>query len=88
MGVALQSQGYYENGNYFFDEMPSIPSGRVRVTVIFHDDKDKCQQKMTTIKGILTDALKAENELTAADWEEMTNLRTQTNAGLKRTIEI
>ena len=88
MEVALQRQGYYENGNYFFDDMTGIPSGRIRVTVIFHDVEDKRQRKMTSIKGILTDALKAENELTAYDWEEMTNLRTQTNAGLKRTVEI
>ena len=88
MEVTLQRQGYYENGNYFFDDMPSIPSGRIRVTVIFHDVEEKRQRKITAIKGILMDALKAENELTAADWEEMTNIRTQTNAGLKRTVEI
>ena len=86
--MEIQRQGYYENGNYFFDDVPSIPNGRIRVTIIFHDVADKRQQKASAIKEILADALQAENELTATDWEEMANLRTQTNSGLARTVEI
>jgi hypothetical protein len=64
--------------------MTIIPSKRTRITVIFHDIEDKRQQKAIDIKGILADALKAEESLTESDWNEMANLRSQTNAGLSR----
>jgi DNA-damage-inducible protein J len=46
------------------------------------------KEKTSAIKGILADALEAENNLTDADWEEITDLRSQTNEGLSRMIEI
>ena len=69
--MAIQHQGYYENGNCFFDDMPNIPDGRTRITVIFHDVEDRHQKRVTDIKSILADALESENELSDADWEEM-----------------
>ena len=86
--MAVQLQGYYENGNYIVDDAPDIPNRRTRITVIFHDVKDKQERKTAAIEGILTDALNAEGELSNADWAEMTNLRTQTNAGLSRSVKI
>ncbi len=46
------------------------------------------REKTFEIKEILADALEAENNLTDADWEEMTHLRSQTNEGLSRMIEV
>ena len=86
--MAIQRQGYYENGNYFFDDLPNIPDKRIRVTVIFHDVDDKRQQKVAAIKNILSDALLVENDVTDVDWQEMADLRKQTNAGLARAVEI
>jgi len=88
MEMSIQLKGYYENGNYFINDITSIPSQRTRVTVIFHDVEDIRQQKVAAIKGILADALKAESDLTDEDWNEMANLRAQTNAGLAMTVEI
>jgi hypothetical protein len=88
MKMAIQHQGYYENGNYYLDDVSDIPDERVRVTVIFHDVEDKRQQKVAAIKNILADALKAENDLTDEDWNQMANLRPQTNIGLARTVKI
>jgi hypothetical protein len=88
MQMAIQRQGYYENGAYFISDTTNIPSGRTRITVIFHDVEDKTQQRVTAIKGILSDALRAEQDLTDADWEEMANLRLKTNLGLSRGVNL
>jgi hypothetical protein len=88
MQMAIQRQGYYENGAYFVGDITDIPSERIRITVIFHDVEDKRQQRMTAIKGILSDALRAENDLTDADWNEMANLRIKTNGGLSRSVDL
>jgi len=86
--MAIQRQGYYENGNYVINDTTGTPSKRTRITVIFHDVQDIRQQKAAAIKGILADALNAESELTDADWEQMSKLRAQTNTGLSRRLEI
>ena len=88
MIMAIQRQGYYENGNYIFDDLPNIPDKRIRITVIFHDVEDKRQQKVAAIKNILADALLVEDDLADEDWQEMAGLRRQTNAGLARAVEI
>jgi DNA-damage-inducible protein J len=46
------------------------------------------KEKTNEIKGILANALEAENNLSNDDWEEMTDLRSQTNEGLSRMIEV
>lgn len=46
------------------------------------------KEKTSLIKELLADAFEAENNLTDDDWEEMTHLRSQTNEGLSRMIEI
>ena len=86
--MAIQLQGYYENGNYFINDTTSIPNMRTRITVIFHDEKAKQQRKTAAIKAILTDALNAERELTDIDWGEMADLRAQTNAGLSSRVAL
>ena len=82
MEMAIQRQGYYENGQYFFDNTPSVPSGRIKVTVIFHGIEDDRKERVATIKSILAEAAEAENELTDNDWDDMANLRTYTNNAL------
>jgi len=47
------------------------------------------QQKVATIKKILADASAAEkNGLTDADWDELSSLRTQTNTGMSRVVDL
>ena len=86
--MAIQLEGYYERGNYFINDVSSIPSKRTRITVIFHDVEEKRHQKVAAIKEILADALNAESELTDADWDELANLRAGTNAGFSGKVEI
>ena len=88
MNMAVQRQGYYENGNYFFSNMPTIPSGKIKVTVIFHDIEDDRAERVSAIKNILAEAAKAEDELSDNDWSEIANSRTHTNAGLMRAMKI
>ncbi|MDR1706189.1 MAG: hypothetical protein LBS19_16110 [Clostridiales bacterium] len=86
--MAIQRQGYYENGVYHIKDTASIPSERTRITVIFHNVDNKTQDKTNVIKDILADALKAENGLSDTEWDDMTNLRAYTNTGLSRNIEL
>jgi len=46
------------------------------------------KKRIIAIKNMLEDARKAENDLTDNDWEDMANLRSQTNAGFARTVNI
>ena len=71
--MEIKFQGKYENGNCFFDGVSNIPSGRIRVTVIFHDVVDKRQQKASAIREIVAEVLKAKSKLTDADWDDMAN---------------
>jgi len=88
MATAIQRQGYYENGKCYINDTTSIPNSRTRITVIFHDIGEVRQKKLVAIKGILADALNAESELSDADWNEMAFLRSQTNVGLTRGVEV
>ncbi|MDR0999400.1 MAG: hypothetical protein LBL96_01120 [Clostridiales bacterium] len=96
-------QGYFvEDGRFVPDNfLIKIPIKRRAIVNILEDevpdtndvgvtqDKADIQQKAAAIKAILEDALKVENSvLSDADWDEMSSLRVQTNAGLSRAVEL
>jgi hypothetical protein len=62
-------------------------------TVSNIDNTAERQERVFAIKEIIADALKTETEvgggvLADADWDETSNLRKQTNAGLSRAVEL
>ena len=93
-------QGYFEeDGRFVHDGLfIKLPTRRRAIVNVFDDEitNEKAEQTDITllkryerIKLILATAVVAENDiLTDTDWEEMANLRSQTNIGLLRTIDI
>ena len=94
-------QGHFlEDGRFVPDSVSAkIPVGRRAIVNILGDEVSDVhaaphaevsnQQKAVSIKQILADALEVENDvLTDADWNEMANLRSQTNAGLSRAVKL
>ena len=67
-----------------------------RITVDVPDDEtaatqahvDNRQKRLAAIREAINNAAAAENELTDAEWEELANIREQTNAGLARNIDL
>ena len=94
-------QGYFrEDGRFITDGLlVKLPTKRRAIVNILDDDvveaRDTVQQETTNhqkaviIKAILDSALAAEaSVLSEADWSEMADLRSQTNAGLLRVVEL
>ena len=54
---------------------------------VAYADTDRLN-KLAVIRKAISSAAEAENELTDADWDELTNIRARTNAGLSRRVEI
>jgi hypothetical protein len=92
-------QGYFlEDGRFITDGLSIILPVKRRAVVNILDDEvteDRevspinaaHRQKATSIKQILADAAESEGALNNDEWQEMANLRSQTNAGLSRTID-
>jgi len=92
-------QGYFlEDGQFVSDGSPvKLPTKCLVIVNVLEDEtweggapaETASQKKAAAIRNILDEAQGAEdNVLTDADWEEMANLRTGTNAGLSREIEL
>jgi len=91
-------QGYFQEDGCFIPDGVRVrmPVKRRAIVNILEDEatgranieESAHQQKVLAIKEILADALKSENDLSDADWEEFAGLRAQTNAGLSRTVNI
>ena len=92
-------QGYFQEDGRFIPDGPPVkmPTKRRAIVNILDDEilssedtsrADTHKQKATTIKDIFADALDSEGALTDDEWSEMSNLRSQTNIGLSRTVDI
>ena len=98
--MLLAYQGYFEEDGRFIPDGPPVkmPAKRRAIVNILDDeipsfeDRSKTdtyhQQKAIAIKDIFADALDSESALTDDEWGEMTTLRSQTNVGLSRTVNI
>ena len=98
-GVAMEMiqtyQGYFkEDGQFVPDSLLiKIPVRRRAIVNIFEDEvagnNEAVYKKTLTVKKIIADALESENDdLTDADWDELANLRVQTNSGLSRAVDL
>ena len=94
-------QGYFqEDGRFLTDGLLiKLPTKRRAIVNILDDDVTESHntsrfenghtKKTDVIKDILAGAFAAEDSvLSDADWDEMAGLRSRTNAGLSRAIEI
>ncbi|MCL2278342.1 MAG: hypothetical protein FWC20_02915 [Oscillospiraceae bacterium] len=92
-------QGYFVDDGQFIADGTSVrlPTGRRAIINILEEeiaDSDVAlvdsarEQRIEAIQEILAAAGAAEDELTEEDWEEFKNLRTLTNAGLSRTLDL
>jgi len=94
-------QGYFvEDGRFFSDStLVKLPTGRRAIVNILEEEVGETdapsrsiaciQDKLERIKSILT-AAEAEEDSTLGDddWNEMQSLRSQSNAGLSRVVEV
>ena len=90
-------KGYFtEDGRFVADgAMVKLPVRRRAVVNIFDDEvtqddnKTYLQDRVERIAQILAAALAAEDDvMTDDDWDDMLNLRSQTNTGLSRAVTI
>ena len=86
-------QGQLLNKHFFPDDIQVKMPPRCRVTLHVEDGamvrvKSDSQRRLASIKKIMEDARAAESAMTAADWDEMANLRSETNAGFARVLEL
>ena len=94
-------QGYFkEDGRFVPDSLlVKIPVRRRAIVNILEDEmpdaseanrsKTVRQRKKAAIKKILADASAAEKGgLADADWNELSNLRSQTNTGMSRVVDL
>ena len=94
-------EGYFvEDGRFIPDgALVKLPLRRRAIVNIFDDEvaNDKetiqtdasLQERVERISLIIAAALEVENDvMTDDDWNEMFSLRSQTNAGLSRAVEI
>lgn len=87
--------GQLERGRFIADS-PSVKlPDTCRVIVNILDDEAmeakthsgaERQAKLVAFDQFIEDARKAENEQTEADWSELENIRSRTNAGMAREI--
>ena len=90
-------QGYFlEDGRFVPDgRLVKLPAMRRAIVNILEDvvggerSNDQHQVKLDRIKMIIADAAKIEYDiLTDDDWDEMRNLRSKSNIGLSRAVEL
>jgi hypothetical protein len=92
-------QGYFGDDGRFVPDgiVMKIPVGRRAIVNILDDEVVKPkkqtvnQQQAAAVKKFLSDIAAISDEdnvLTDTDWDEMANLRSQTNAGLTRKINL
>jgi len=92
-------QGYFtEDGRFVPDgTQVKMPTRRRTIVNIFLDESadnvtqqsdTALQDRIERIGQLLSAASSAENEMTDDDWDEMLTLRSKTNAGLSRTVDI
>ncbi len=85
-------QGYFaEDGRFIPDSLlAKIPIGRRAIVNVLDDEivQPRHHEKTAIIKAIIARAAEAEDELTDAEWDEMANLRSTTNKGLSRMVEL
>jgi len=91
-------QGYFQEDGQFIsgNTLVKLPTLRRTIVNILDDEpvvdqdanNDIHQQRVDRILNIINQAREVENELTDEDWDELTNIREHTNAGLSRTVEL
>ena len=91
-------QGYFQEDGQFIsgNTLIKLPTLRRTIVNILDDepvvDQDANnvihQQRVDRILNIINQAREVESELTDDDWDELTNIRDLTNAGLSRTVEL
>ena len=86
-------QGQLLNKRFFPDDVQAKMPPRCRATLHVEDEvlartKSDNQRRLASIKKIMEDARAAESTMTAADWDEMANLRSETNVGFARALEL
>ena len=77
-------EGYFKEDGYFITHnLVKIPSNRRAIVNILEDEiidsQIACQQKVERLRKMFEEAGEAENELTDEEWEELENIRSQTN---------
>ena len=88
-------QGYIQVDGRFVADNPSVklPTQRKVIITILEDEYARPantdrQHKVSWFRKIMQEASAAENELTDADWDELENIRKDTNAGMSRTVDL
>ncbi len=85
-------QGYFaEDGRFIPDSLlAKIPIGRRAIVNVLDDEivQPRHQEKKAIIKAIIVRAAEVEDGLTDAEWGEMENIRSATNKGLSRVVEL
>ena len=92
-------QGYFtEDGRFVPDGISvKLPTRRRAIVNVLDEEvkanaddsqSDNNQGIVERIEMILAAALDAKDDLTDDEWDEMLNLRSKTNAGLSRAVEI
>ena len=94
-------QGYFREDGLFVPDsvFVKIPPRRRAIVNILEDEMNEAdvavqgktdhQQRVVAIKKVIEEANEAEDGgLTDNDWDELSNLRTGTNSGLSRVIDL
>jgi len=88
-------QGYIQVDGRFVADNPSVklPTQRKVIITILEDEyvrpaNTDRQHKVSWFRKIMQEVSAAENELTDADWDELENIRKDTNAGMSRTVDL
>lgn len=61
---------------------------RVVIKPLGNPTRPDAPQRVARFRKIMQEASAAENELTDADWDELENIRKDTNAGMSRTVDL
>ena len=95
-------QGYFQDDGRFIADgiLVKLPAKRRAIVNIIDDeatapdvaaDEKKHRRQAATVKKFLADVAAIKNEdnvMTDADWDELANIRSRTNNGFARTVEI
>ena len=87
-------QGYFKDNGYFVADNPSVklPTKRRVIVTILEDEYSSATEVNTILKAarlrrVLQEAHAVEDDvMTDVDWDDLTNARTKTNAGMSRAV--
>jgi len=91
-------QGYFlEDGHFMVDNMPiRLPIKRRIIINVLEDEMEDVvtnlgierRKNIEAVMKAINNAAEAEDELSEDDWNELTNIRAKTNAGMARQVDI